>query len=259
MRSLLALFLASLAFVVLAPAFAAEFRIETRVYAAGDEEPLSESVTLFSGGAAYDFRDADDRVTVFRPGVADKPGWFVLLDTERRERTRIGADKVAVAMNKLRRWAALQNDPFLRFTGDPKFEQTFDAATGELKMTSERMSYRLLTMPVASPEAMAELTAFLDAFAQLHTLIEAGVPPGPRLLVNEALAKRNIVPIEVELYNGAIDNEPSLRAEHLVTWILSKKDRERIESVSLQVSEFTEVDNATFHAASDSRLAASRD
>jgi hypothetical protein len=252
MRSMLALLLLSMG---VAAARAADFRIETRVYAAGEDEPLSESVTLFTGGATYDFRDAADRVTIFRPGVADKAGWFVLLDTDRRERTRIDADKVAVAMNKLRRWAALQSDPFLRFAGDPKFDETFDPATGELKLTSERLSYRLLTMPVASDEAMAELVASLDAFAQLHTLLEAGVPPGPRLLVNESLAKRNVVPIEVELYDGAIDGEPSLRAEHLVTWILSKKDRQRIEQASLQVTEFTEVDNATFHAASDSRLA----
>lgn len=230
----------------LTPTPAAEFRIETRVYAADEKEPASESVTLFTGGAAYDFRDADGQVTIFRPGVGEKPGRFVLLDTEREVRTEIGGERVAVVMTKLRRWAAVQEDAFLRFTGDPSFDQSFDAATGELRMTSEVLSYRMVTMPVADEEAMRQLRAFLDAYAQLHTLLEAGLPPGPRLLVNEQLARRSVVPVEVELFSGPVDDEPELRAEHLVTWILSKHDRARIEDASRRITEFAEVENAAF-------------
>ena len=237
---------------------AAEFRIETRVYAAGEKEPASESVTLFRGGAAYDFRDEDHRVAIFRPGAADKPGRFVLLDTLGKRRTEIGGDRVAIAVNKLRRWAATQDDPFLRFTGDPSFDETFSAETGELRLTHERMSYRLVTMPVASPEAMAELRAFLDAYTQLHTLLDAGLPPGPRLLVNDALAKRDVVPIEVELYSGPIDGEPDLRAEHLVTWVLSRQDRDRIEQANRRLAEYAEVENAAFSKFAH-RVAASGD
>lgn len=225
---------------------AADFRIETRVYAPGEEEPAAESVTLFTGGAAYDFRDADDRVTVFRPGAADKAGRFVLLDTAREVRSEIGGDRVAIANTKLRRWASLHKDEFLRFTGDPKFDESFNADTGELRMTSEQMSYRLVTMPVASREAMKELRAFLDAYAQLQTLLEAGLPPAPRLLVNQSLANHDVVPIQVELYSGPIDDEPDLRAEHLVTWILSRNDRNRIERANRQLTEFREVENTEF-------------
>lgn len=235
----------------------AEFRIETRVFARGEEKPASESVTLFLGGAAYDFRDADHRVAIFRSGAADKPGRFVLLDTSRGYRTEIGADRVAIATTKLRRWAAVQKDPFLRFAGDPAFDQRFDPATGELRMSSKQLSYRLVTMPVASREALRELRAFLDAYAQLHTLLDAGLPPAPRMLVNEALAEREVAPIEVELYRGPIDGEPELRAEHLVTWILSRADRHRIEEANRQVAEFREVENAEFSKFSH-RLAESR-
>lgn len=228
---------------------AAEFRIETRVYATDEKEPASESVTLFTGGAAYDFRDADHRVTIFRPGVGDKPGRFVLLDTRSEERTEIRGERVAVVMTKLRRWAALQEDPFLRFTGDPAFESSFDEATGALSMTSDVLSYRITTMPVADVEAMRQLRAFLDAYAQLHTLLEASLPPAPRLLVNEQLARREVVPIEVELYSGPIDDEPDLRAEHLVTWILSKRDRARIDEATRRLTEYAEVDNEVFRRA----------
>lgn len=230
---------------------ATDFRIETRVYAAEEEEPASKSVTLFSNGVAYDFRDTDHRVTIFRPGVASKPGRFVLLDTQRKFRTEIGADQVAIATTKLRRWASLQKDPFLKFTGDPVFKESFDSATGELLMESDLMSYRLTTMPVADKQTMSELRAFLDAFAQLHTLLEAGLPPAPRLLVNEALDKRNVVPVKVELFSGPIEEEPSLRAEHQITWILSTQDRDRIDMATNQLSEFKEVENSRFSSRVD--------
>ncbi|MEO1495630.1 MAG: hypothetical protein AAFV43_00600 [Planctomycetota bacterium] len=225
---------------------AAEFRIETRVYAQGEEAPASQSITLFADGVAYDFRDRDYRVTIFRRGVGSKPGRFVLLDTDGERRTEIGADRVAVVMTKLRRWAALQEDPFLRFVGDPELKESFDPSTGELRLESDQLSYRLVTMPVADDEALKELRSFLDAFAQLHTLLEAGLPPGPRLRVNEALSRRGVAPVEVELYAGPIDGEPSLRADHLITWILSKRDRARIDLASAQLAEFEEVDNAAF-------------
>ncbi|TWT48469.1 hypothetical protein [Botrimarina hoheduenensis] len=225
---------------------AADFRIETRVYAAGESEPVSQSVTLFADGIAYDFRDRDHRVTIFRRGMGSKPGRFVLLDTNGERRTEIGGERVAVVMTKLQRWAALQDDSFLRFVGDPKFEESFDASTGELRLVSDQLSYRLVTMPVANEEAMKELRSFLDAFSQLHTLLEAGLPPGPRMEVNRVLARRSVVPVEVELYSGEIDGEPSLRADHLVTWILSQQDRAKIDLANAQLAEFEEVDNAQF-------------
>lgn len=230
---------------------AADFRIETRVFATGEDEPASESVTLFTGGAAYDFRDEDNRITVFRPGAGDKPGRFVLMDTDRQVRTEIGGDRVAIATTKLRRWASVHEDEFLRFTGDPSFDEAFNSDTGELRLTSEQMSYRLVTMSVASREAMKELRAFLDAYAQLHTLLEAGLPPAPRLLVNEALANHDVVPIEVELYSGPITGEPDLRAEHLVTWILSRSDRHRIEQANRQLMEYQPVENSEFSKFAD--------
>ncbi|TWT88540.1 hypothetical protein Mal64_20230 [Pseudobythopirellula maris] len=234
----------ALSFVASA-ATAAEFRIETTVHALDEEEPTSESITLFHDGVAYDFRDSVGRVTIFRPSSGDKPGRFLLLDENREVRTEIGADQVAALMIKLRRWAALQKDPFLRFAGDPVFKEEFDAATGELRLTSDVLSYRLVTMPVADSAAMAELRGFLDAYAQLHTMLEAGVPPGPRLKVNEAITRRSVVPVEIELTDGDAE-EPALKSKHRVTWILSKKDKQRIDLARDHLAEYREVSNAEF-------------
>lgn len=236
-------------------ALAADLRIETRVYAADEEAPISHSDTFFSDGVVYDFRDAESRVTIYRPAVGESPARFVLLDTRLEQQTEVPIDKIAQAMNKLRRWAAMQEDPFLRFTGAPRFEETFDQATGELKLTSDQLSYRVVTKPLKNPESRVELRGFLDGFAQLHTLLEAGLPPEPRLHVNEALSRHGVVPLQVEL-TARDDDEPSLRAEHVVDTVLSKPDRLRIDEALNRLTSYKRVSNAEFQRGRKERVAA---
>ncbi|MEM9185436.1 MAG: hypothetical protein AAGB00_02960 [Planctomycetota bacterium] len=227
-------------------AAAADLRIETRVYETAEETLVNESVTCFQAGAVYDFRPAAKRVTIFRAAVGDSPSRFLLLDTEREQFTEIAASQITATMTKLRRWAAAQDDPFLRFTGAPRFEESFDAESGELRMASDQLTYRIITEPLKHPEVNLELRAFLDGFAQLHTLVEAGLPPEPRLRVNEALFRHRVIPLQVEL-TARDDEEPSLRAEHVVDWVLSKQDRMKIDRSADQLASFQKVSNAEFH------------
>ena len=76
---------------------------------------------------------------------------------------------------------------------------------------------------------MAEYREFLDWYTQLNTLLSAGkLPPDPRLKLNDAVARRKVVPIKVELNAG---RRRSLRAEHDFTWRLSQDDLQRIDDV----------------------------
>ncbi|MEM8864150.1 MAG: hypothetical protein AAGF31_01235 [Planctomycetota bacterium] len=232
-------------FSLAACASAADLRIETRVYAVDEETPVAESVTCFRAGVVYDFRPDESRITIFRAAVGDKPARFLLLDTEREQQTEILAPQIEATMSKLRRWAASQSDPFLQFTGAPMFDERFDADTGELLLTSDQLSYRLVTTPLKHPEMKVELRQFLDGFAQLHTLLEAGLPPEPRLRVNEALFRHEVIPLQVEL-TARDDEEPSLRGEHVITWVLSKHDIQRIDHAADQLASFQKVSNAEF-------------
>ncbi|WP_231953953.1 hypothetical protein [Pirellulimonas nuda] len=225
-----------------------ELRIETRMYAGDEPDVISSSTTLFAGDVVYDFREDEGRVTIFRAGHAGAPGRFVLLDTARRVRTEIDTDRLTGAMEKLRQWAATQKDPFLRFTAEPHFEETFDRETGVLTMTSPHLTYRITTEPAKDASAEPQIKQFLDWFVQLHTLLEAGLPPGPRLEVNEALMRHSAIALEVQLAQHR-DDETSLRAEHLVTWLLSKQDRNRIDESLDKMAEFREVSNVEFQTA----------
>jgi len=168
----------------------------------------------------------------------------ILLDPERRVRTELSTDRLAGAMNKLRTWAGRQKDPFLQFAADPQFQESFDHDSGKLVLASHEESYRIETEPAEQPGALAEYREFLDWYARLNTLLQAGPPPEPRLQVNAALARYQVVPMRVELTRAG-DKEP-LRAEHDFTWRLSQDDRARIDDACASLAAYRPVDNAEF-------------
>lgn len=225
-------------------ALADEFRIETKIYAGDEEKPVSETTTLFHEGLVYDFLADPEQICVFRKPGGGKPGRFILLDPERRLRTEVTTPQLAGAMQKLRSWAAQQNDPFLKFAANPEFEESFAADTGKLVLASHWESYEVETAPAGEPAALAEYREFLDWYTQLNTLLQAGPPPEPRLRLNSALARHRVVPVKVELTRSS-DKTP-LRAEHDFTWRLSQDDRQRIDDANDALASFRKVSNDEF-------------
>lgn len=226
-------------------ASAEEFRIETRVFAGDASEPASESVTLFQEDVVYDFLEGSSQVAIFRRPQGDAPGRFILLDREREIRTEITTDRIATVMTKLRKWASQQDDAYLKFAADPKFNENFNETTGELVLESPVQSYRLTTSPIEKSSAQTQLQDFLNWYTQLNALIHGGPPPFPRLAVNAALARHASVPLEVQLTTSG--DKQNLRSEHLIAWRISKQDRERIDQAVNDMADFEQVSNAEFH------------
>ena len=227
------------------------FRIETAVYVGDEKQPTSETTTLFLDGVVYDFLTKPDQTAVFRKPAGGKPGRFILLDPRRRVRTELSTEQLAGAMQKLRTWAARQEDPFLQFAADPEFKESFEPQTGQLVLASHLESYTVETERVEHAQALAEYREFLDWYARLNTLLAGGPPPEPRLRLNAALARHEVVPLKVELKRGR-ENEP-LRAEHKFTWRLSGEDVERIDDVRASLAAYQSVPNAEFMRSSDER------
>lgn len=233
--------------VLAAAAYAEDFRIETKIYVADEEAPVSTSTTLFNGNVVYDFLDEPAQVAVFRKPGGGKPGRFILLDPENRVRTELTTDQLAGAMSKLRTWASKQKDPFLRFAADPEFDESFDRESGKLVLASHEENYNIITIPADEPAALRQYREFLDWYARLNSLLLAGPPPEPRLQVNAALARYQIIPVSVELTRGN-EKEP-LRAEHEFTWRLSQDDLKRIDDANASLAAYQPVDNETFLSA----------
>jgi hypothetical protein len=220
------------------------FRIETTMYVGDEEQSTSEATTLFLDGVVYDFLTKPEQTAVFRKPTGGKPGRFILLNPRERIRTEFSTEQLAGAMQKLRTWAARQDDPFLQFAANPEFKESFEPESGELILASHLESYTVATERVEHAEALAEYREFLDWYARLNTLLSGGPPPEPRLRLNAALARREVVPLKVELKRGR-ENEP-LRAEHKFTWRLSDADVERIDDVRASLAAYKPVPNEEF-------------
>jgi hypothetical protein len=147
-------------------------------------------------------------------------------------------------MDKLTTWASRQKDPFLKFAANPTFDESYSEESGRLVLASHEESYHIETSPAHEPASLADYREFLDWYARLNTLLVAGPPPGPRLEVNAALARRQVIPVSVELTRVG-EKEP-LRAEHEFTWRLSKDDLARIDDACASLAAFRPVNNETF-------------
>ena len=231
-------------------ALAVDFRISTKIYVGeevkeGKKEavPVSETTTLFLDGVVYDFLSDGSQTAVFRK-LAGKDGRFILLHTDRQIRTELSTTQVAGAMEKLKTWAAKQRDPMLKFAANPDFKESFEPEGSRLILASHLETYTVTTEPVENAEAIAQYREFLTWYTQLNTLLHAGPPPEPRLRLNEALARRRLQPIKVELTRDG-EKEP-LRAVHEFTMRLSRDDMAKIEEVRTSLASFREVTNEEF-------------
>jgi hypothetical protein len=220
------------------------FRIETAIYVGDEEKPESEATTLFLDGVVYDFLASPEQIAVFRKPAGGKPGRFILLNPQERIRTEFTTEQLSGAMQKLRTWASRQEDPFLQFAADPDFKESFEPESGQLVLASHIESYTVATTRVEHAAALAEYREFLDWYAQLNTLLSGGPPPEPRLRLNAALARHEVVPLKVQLTRGR--EKETLRAEHKFTWRLSEEDLDRIDNVRESLAAYQSVPNEQF-------------
>ncbi len=228
-----------------------DFRIETNVYVGDEPEPISHTVTLFATGVVYDFVDgetADEpvQIALFRHPTPSRPGEFILLDVAEKRRTEISTERIERLMEKLSRWAGEQEDPLLKFSAKPEFEESFDEETGRLTLTDPIWKYQVASVPAEKPSALARFREFSDWYAKLNTMMHGTPPPMPRLKLNEALERHGIMPVEIR--RTVLTESTELRATHLFSWRLSREDRARLDEASRYLASFEKVENVAFRA-----------
>lgn len=227
-------------------ASAQELRIETHVFVDDETEPASHNVTLFDSTTVYDFGEEPEQITVFRAPTASHPGSFILLDTASRSRTEVSTERIAGLMKKLTRWAGEQEDELLKFSAEPDFEQSFDAESGVLTLTSPVWNYTVATVPAEDEQTLARYREFTDWYTRLSTMLESSLPPGARLKLNAALADHGVVPVEIR--RTVMSETTALRSTHLFTWRLSREDRDRIDEAQGYLASFKKIGNEEFLA-----------
>jgi hypothetical protein len=230
-------------------ATAQEFRIETDVFLGDEEAPTSHTVTLFEKSAVYEFIDSPAQTIVYRRGDTDDSSIFILLDAETKQRTDVDVARIDKLMSKLNGWAADQKAPLLKFSAEPRFEETFDSESGSLTLASPQWTYKVATVRGDDKAALARYRDFIDRYTALTSMLNSTpVPPGPRLALNAALDKHQVVPVEIRRTLDG-DEKNQIRAAHLFSWRLSREDRARIDDAQASLANFKKVDNKAFLAA----------
>jgi hypothetical protein len=224
------------------PAAADDFRIDNKVYVEGQKEPVGASTTIFRGGVLFDFMQQPEEITIL-----DENGKrFILLDVRRKIRADLPLPAVADFADRLKRRAEESDDPFVKFQADPKFDEQFNPSTGEVTLASQWMTYRIKTQSAENRETAAQYREVSDWLARLNTVLNPGTRlPATRLLVNEALAKRDLTASEVQLTttakNGLLSKKTLTWSKHQFSRQLTEADQARVKQAHEYAAKFRTV------------------
>jgi hypothetical protein len=228
------------------PAVAQDFRMETEVYTDRGQEPTSESLTLFRGDVVYDFLLVPHVETT----VLDiRRGKLILLDPQREVRTSLTVEQLAEFSAAIKVRGTSQGPAHLF---QPQFTTTFDELQTRLTLESEKLTYSVKAVSARHATGAQRYRQFADWYARLNAIRPENLPPFGRLELNQALAERGLLPLEIErslvLDRRVADKKLHARSKHAVTWLISGTDQGRIELTGQQLTKFREVSPAEYWA-----------
>jgi len=221
----------------------ADFRVENKVFFGNQEQPTSETTTIFCDGVVHDYLKQPPEVTVF-----DVPqGRIVLLDLTRRVKAELTTKEITDFSRRIKQWADARTDPLTRFLANPQFKQEFNADSHELTFRSPWLTYRVSPIDVKNQEFAHQYHRFSDWQARLNTLIDPRGTrlPFARMIVNAELARRGKLPGEVRLTltlnKGFPTKRVTLRSEHRLSDRLVESDRRCVTQTGRFLTMFSAV------------------
>ncbi|MEM7559785.1 MAG: hypothetical protein AAF394_11745, partial [Planctomycetota bacterium] len=230
------------------------FRVDTKISREGSSELLSKTTSLFFGGIAYDFQDAD--ITIIDP-ASDKIT-CVHLGTKLRMEIKISAleDLIPRAEEQAKFGKAAA---FLASAKQIRREEHL-VAVGEGGPLAYVATFQ-------RPDDTTQAAAFAKAyqqFADASMLLNSfsrganGAPPFARLALNRELAAKNVLPKEITLTQGGGD--PAVyNCDVRAVWSLSANDQSKLLELQRMKDTFQLVEPATYHARAEAaRVAAQR-
>lgn len=233
-----AIFVCTLVAMSASLAAAAEFRVDSRVFLATERTPFVETTTLVQGDRVYDFLAEPEEVTIYSASA----GQFFVLDAVRGIRADVPTSQIAQFKQQLKERTAESRQPLLRFLAAPRFDETWDEASGRLRLGSKWVRYAVRTEAWEDAEALQAYQRYSDWQVQFNALMNpGGLPPFARLELNKSLAARRRFSTHVELFVDRSDLEAEnvqLRAEHAAFWRLTEADQARIEQAEARLASF---------------------
>jgi hypothetical protein len=241
LSTVLSLVLALVGWAAASLAAAQDFRIDTEVFVGPldrkDIEPASETLTIFANEMVYDFLLAEPReITLFDP----LRGRFTLMDDSRKVKASLSTQEVLDYVLSFDSHAAQSKNPLFAFAADPQFETSAEEVreNGQslvrITLAADPLSYVALGQKPQQAQSVRAYRQFADWFARLNAARPGNLPPEARMVLNQTLADRGLLPLEVTrtiVTSGTFGREKKLevKTRHLVNWTLSGEDRKRLE------------------------------
>jgi hypothetical protein len=236
-------FIASLA--AAAAVVAADFRVDSEVFAGNQTQPRSTNITLFHGDRVYDFLDAPPQISIYDL----RRRRIVLVDPDRRLTCEVTGEMLSALEGNLRRTKS--EDPLLRFSLEPSFDEQVDEQTKSRTFASKYITYRVTPAHGDHRDFSEPYRAFSDASARLNALVNRGsLPPFPRLAVNESLANAAEVPASLQVTIAPRQRlggkSVVLRSQHKFRPRLSDSDYRKIEQAGATLADSRRVTLSEF-------------
>jgi hypothetical protein len=235
-----------------------DFRVETEVFVDEEVEPKQESLTLFSGDVVYDFMLSPLEETTIFDTRRDK---LVVLDAKRQVKTTLTTNQLAEFSAAIKTRGM---QPGLTGLFQPKFDSSYDEQQLRITLTSDWLTYKAKGLAAKHPDGAQRYRQFADWHARLNAIRPGNLPPFGRLELNQALADRGLVPVEIErtvVLDRLVTNKIlHAKSKHAINWILSNTDRGRIEQAGKNLVKFEEIAPANYWSAPEqtARTAPSR-
>ncbi|MEL7500292.1 MAG: hypothetical protein AAFN77_22035 [Planctomycetota bacterium] len=208
-----------------------EFRIDSKLFVAGDDRPQSHNVTLFSDGIVYDFQSGPNpeqestEIVIYNSRTKET----VLLDQARQMRLDLHDIQILKMLDGLRK--DVSNDKRTEFLVNDRYEEIVDVDQRTVTLEGEHITYRVKGIDPFDEKAMPMYHEFLAAFTRLHATDPTKLPPFPRLRLNQSIRRVAWMPIRVEIRveaNSFFKTPFSAHTTHQVIEQLSDADRQRI-------------------------------
>jgi hypothetical protein len=235
------------------PADAQDMKIRTHVYSVStgprglqrDEQAVS--LTIFHAGRVYDYIDSIREVIIFEPAL----NRFRIVSTPRSLVTTVEFDELRQMLKVARSTTEKHLEGLerkgngripdtaraIQFQLDPQFRENWKPVSKELQLTNPEFRYHIRCEPVSDESIHENYLRYADWTARLNYVLHPhSMYPESRLQLNEALRKRRLYPIEVQLYP---DNRSPvhLMARHSISWELNSFDRSLIHDWETQLKQ----------------------
>ncbi len=212
------------------------FRIETDIFLEGKAEPLTQTLTLFQDGIAYDIPRQDGQdITMVDPSY-DR---IIRFSEATSLQTTVKISELKKLMESAKKQA--ENTGLAVFL---QGAQKVEASDERVVVGDEQLRYEASLQRPPKPENASIYAKTYREFADAVKLLNSfgGMdPPFARLSLNAAVHEQDAIPEEIRVHMQRGKDETIYVCRLHTTWMLSKTDRKRIADIQKMLVNYQDV------------------